>query len=100
VGRFDDVVGRGWTLLSPVADPVTRLDPEAAAYFSSLGGISAYLGPSGAVQDLDGVYARWFGATTAAVVLQRPDFYVFGTAARLDDVNALVDQVRQVVTRP
>jgi hypothetical protein len=33
-------------------------------------------------------------------VLQRPDFYVFGTAARLDDVNALVGQLRQVLTRP
>src|SRR5262249_7392260 len=40
-GLFDDVVGRGWTLLSPVGDPVAQLDPEARAFFASLGGIGA-----------------------------------------------------------
>src|SRR5207244_6224447 len=27
-GRFDDVVGRGFTLLSPAADPASRLAPD------------------------------------------------------------------------
>ena len=37
-GLFDDVVGRGWTLLSPSVDPAARLDPEIAAFFASIGG--------------------------------------------------------------
>jgi len=96
-GLFDDVVGRGWTLLSPAVDPAGRLDPEAAAFFRSLGGISAHVGPGGSIQDLDGAYARWFEAAGAAVVLQRPDFYVFGTAARLDGASALVERLRRAL---
>jgi hypothetical protein len=46
------------------------------------------------VDDLDGVYARWFEASGAAVVLTRPDFYVYGTASRLEGTKALVQQLR------
>jgi len=35
-GLFDDVVGRGFTLLSPVGDPARRLAPDLAAFFASL----------------------------------------------------------------
>jgi hypothetical protein len=97
VGLFDDVVGRGWTLLSPSVDPARQLDPGASAFFRSLGGISAHVGPGGSVQDLDGAYARWFDAAGVAVALQRPDFYVFGTAARLDETSALVEQLRRAL---
>jgi flavoprotein hydroxylase len=96
-GLFDDVVGRGWTLLSPVADPARHLDAEVAAFFGSLGGISARVGPGGTVADVDGTYARWFDAAGAAVVLQRPDFYVFGTAARLDEASGLVERLRRTL---
>jgi len=97
-GRFDDVVGRGWTLLSPSADPRAHLDAGTAAFFASIGGISAQVGPSGAVRDLDGVYARWFATAGVDVVLQRPDFYVFGTAAGVGGANALVEQLRGRLT--
>jgi 2-polyprenyl-6-methoxyphenol hydroxylase-like FAD-dependent oxidoreductase len=93
-GLFDDVVGRGWTLVSPVADPVAQLDAEAAAFFSSLGGIGAWVEPD---EDVDGAYRRWFGGAGVEVVLQRPDFYVFGTAARVEDAGALVAQLRSVL---
>src|SRR5262249_43898536 len=59
-GRFDDVVGRGFTLLSPVGDPESRLPPELAAYFASLGGVSAHVALGAPVHDLHGSYAQWF----------------------------------------
>ncbi|HVO23617.1 MAG TPA: bifunctional 3-(3-hydroxy-phenyl)propionate/3-hydroxycinnamic acid hydroxylase [Candidatus Margulisiibacteriota bacterium] len=93
-GLFDDVVGRGWTLLSPACDPATQLDADAAAYFASIGGISAHVGPGAPVRDIDGSYARWFTNTGVAVVLQRPDFYVFGTAASASGTLDLVKQLR------
>jgi flavoprotein hydroxylase len=96
-GLFDDVVGRGWTLLSPSADPVTQLDATAAAFFTSLGGISAQVGAQGAVGDLDGAYGRWFAEAGVGVVLQRPDFYVFGTAARVGGAGALVNHLRRAL---
>jgi flavoprotein hydroxylase len=96
-GLFDDVVGNGWVLLSASVDPAAHLDPEDAAFFTALGGVSARVGPDGPVRDLDGVYAQWFGAAGVAVVLQRPDFYVFGTASTTEGAGALVRQLRRAL---
>jgi 3-(3-hydroxy-phenyl)propionate hydroxylase len=98
-GLFDDVIGRGWTLLSPHFDPVSRLDRECAAFFASLGGTSAWVGEGGVVADLGGSYARWFSNAKAAVVLQRPDFYVFGTGSEEGDVGRLVATLRDRLGR-
>jgi 3-(3-hydroxy-phenyl)propionate hydroxylase len=89
-GLFDDEVGRGWTLVSPHGDPRGALDGETAALFAELGGTSAHVGRDAPVRDVDGVYERWFAEHGAAVVLQRPDFYLFGAAPRLADAPALV----------
>jgi hypothetical protein len=98
-GRFDDVVGRGFTLMSPVADPASRLAPQLAGFFASLGGISAQVAPGGPVHDLHGGYARWFAANGVGVVLQRPDFHVFGTAPTIDGTAALVGGLRSALER-
>jgi 2-polyprenyl-6-methoxyphenol hydroxylase-like FAD-dependent oxidoreductase len=93
-GRFDDVVGRGWVLVSAAGDPAAHLDPEQAAWFESLGGICADVGPGGPIQDVNGRYARWFGENGVGVVLQRPDFHVFGAAATIEGASALVGALR------
>jgi hypothetical protein len=93
-GRFDDVVGRGFTLLSSADDPVRRLPRELSAFFSSLGGVGAHVAPGADVDDLDGTYARWFATHGVCVVLQRPDFHVFGTAPDIDGAAALVGRLR------
>jgi 2-polyprenyl-6-methoxyphenol hydroxylase-like FAD-dependent oxidoreductase len=93
-GLFDDVVGRGFALVSPHGDPARTLGSELAAFFESIGGITAHVAPGGPVTDLGGGYARWFGEQGAAVALQRPDFAVFGTAATLDDAAGLVATLR------
>jgi flavoprotein hydroxylase len=90
-GLFDDVVGRGFALVSPQDDPSAHLDPAARAFFASLGGVAAHVGASA---DLAGGYARWFEEHGAAVALQRPDGYVFGTAPALDGASALVGALR------
>jgi flavoprotein hydroxylase len=94
IGLFDDLVGRGWTLLSPSADPAVRLDAEAAAFFAALGGVSAQVGADGPVRDLDGTYAKWFTAAGVDLVLQRPDFYVYGTAPAAAGATQLVRALR------
>ncbi len=96
-GRFDDVVGRGFTLVSPVADPASRLAPELAAFFASLGGVSAHVAPGGPVHDLHGTYARWFADNGVGVVLNRPDFHVFGTAPAIDGAATLVGRLRSAL---
>lgn len=95
LGLFDDVVGRGWALVSPLGDPAARLDPELAAFFASIGGVGAHVAADGPIEDVGGGYARWFGEHGAAVALQRPDFHVFGTAPALDGAAALVAALRE-----
>ena len=96
-GRFDDVVGRGFTLLSPLGDPVQRLTPELSAFFASLGGIGAHVARGGPVDDVCGHYARWFEDHGVGVILQRPDFHVFGTAPTIDGAASLVGQLRDAL---
>jgi 2-polyprenyl-6-methoxyphenol hydroxylase-like FAD-dependent oxidoreductase len=93
-GLFDDVVGRGFALVSPLGDPRGALDSERAAFFASLGGVTAHVGPEAPVVDLNGGYARWFAERGAGVALQRPDFHVFGAARTLAEAPALVDALR------
>jgi 3-(3-hydroxy-phenyl)propionate hydroxylase len=93
-GLFDDVVGRGFALVSPYADPARGLGPELAGFFDSIGGITAQVAPEGPVSDLAGSYARWFGEKGVAVALQRPDYAVFGTAETLEGAGGLVAALR------
>lgn len=99
-GRFDDVVGDGWLLVSPVGDAMAHVDPDVRAFFADLGGRSVHVAAEGPVEDVDGTYRRWFATHGAAVVLQRPDFHVFGTAASLDDATALVRRLRDMLAAP
>ena len=96
-GRFDDVVGRGFALVSPIGDPAAALDRESAAFFAALGGVTAHVSADGPIFDANGGYARWFAAHGAAVALQRPDFYVFGTAPALDGARGLVESLRSAL---
>jgi hypothetical protein len=91
-GLLDDVVGRGFALLSPHDDPAARLEPGLAAWFRSIGGLSMHVDPA---TDAGGTYARWFAQHGAAVALQRPDFLTFGTAPSLDASATLVEALRQ-----
>jgi hypothetical protein len=93
-GLFDDVVGRGFVLVSPHADPARELGPELAAFFDSIGGITAHVAPEGPIRDLAGSYARWFSDKGVAVALQRPDYAVFGTAGTLEGASELVATLR------
>jgi 2-polyprenyl-6-methoxyphenol hydroxylase-like FAD-dependent oxidoreductase len=99
VGRFDDVVGRGFILVSPSADPAGLLAPALRAFFASLDGISVHVAPEGPVHDVNGTYARWFANKGVGVVLQRPDFHVFGTAPTVEGTTGLVRGLQAALRR-
>ncbi len=99
-GLFDDVVGRGWVLLGADEDPGLALAPEQRAFFASLGGISARVGPGAPLVDLDGRYQRFFERAGVRIVLVRPDFLVFGTAKGPEDANALIGALARQLTSP
>jgi 2-polyprenyl-6-methoxyphenol hydroxylase-like FAD-dependent oxidoreductase len=93
-GLFDDVVGPGFALVSLDGDPAAHLDARLAAFFASLGGVTAHVGGGGPIADLGDGYRRWFRERGVAVALQRPDFHVFGTAPSLSGVDSLVSGLR------
>jgi 2-polyprenyl-6-methoxyphenol hydroxylase-like FAD-dependent oxidoreductase len=83
-GRFDDLVGRGFVLLTTEAPDA--LAGPARALLCELDATVAHLVPAdqeaapGRVRDVDGVYHAYLAARNASSVLVRPDFHVYGTA--------------------
>lgn len=92
-GRFDDLVGLGWTLL--VNDPglAGSLDDERMSLLEQLGVRLAVIGADEAIQDIAGAYAAYFAQYGVEAVLYRPDFYVFGSARGAEELSTLVDDL-------
>jgi hypothetical protein len=96
VGLFDDIVGRGWQLISRIGDPAGLLSEDDASWFRQIGGVPADVSGEGEVQDLDGGYERWFAEHGCEVFLARPDFYVFA-AGEHADIPQFVSRLRQAL---
>jgi 2-polyprenyl-6-methoxyphenol hydroxylase-like FAD-dependent oxidoreductase len=93
-GLFDDVVSGGCLLL---ASESVQLDPARRQALTELGLPVVALGTTpaaGVVVDDTGAYRTWLEELQADAVLIRPDFAVYGTARRGEDVTALVDEFR------
>jgi flavoprotein hydroxylase len=102
--RFDDVVGRGFALLT-TEPPDTLLTDGDRAWLDTLGTrvvrIVADDGTEpapGSVADTDGVYLPYFAAARATALLVRPDFYVYGAASDADGLTGLVTALRTALS--
>jgi flavoprotein hydroxylase len=84
---FDDVHGAGWRLVTDEPD-AAGLDAELAAWFGSIGGTVVALG------DTAPGLTAWFDEHDARWALQRPDFFLYGTAGDVAGAAALVDRLR------
>lgn len=104
-GRFDDVVGRRWTLLVAPGAPRVELGKSLQRAATEIGLTVAELAPTsdgtdGAVVDVEGSYSAWFGELSAEAILVRPDFYVFGVSRTAAEApNLVADLVRQLGIR-
>ncbi|MEJ7584279.1 MAG: bifunctional 3-(3-hydroxy-phenyl)propionate/3-hydroxycinnamic acid hydroxylase [Acidimicrobiales bacterium] len=103
-GRFDDIVGTGWRLVGRAGhEPV--IDAELAAWFAGIGGQIVTVGAGGELDDPDGGYATWFADHDVIAALQRPDFYLYGTAVDDEDRSTcwpscvLTSRTRQIGPR-
>lgn len=88
-GRFDDVLGHGWTVLGrpgALASLGAEMREWAAVYDMRL----VEVGAGAAVSDDEGTYVRWFDELGVDAVVVRPDFYVYDAcgAGSLDAVLA------------
>ncbi|MEE6169695.1 MULTISPECIES: bifunctional 3-(3-hydroxy-phenyl)propionate/3-hydroxycinnamic acid hydroxylase MhpA [unclassified Mycolicibacterium] len=96
-GRFDDVAGRGWVIISRNAESEVLLTPDQRRRWLRIGGRCVRLGgPSdGGTVDVDGTYSRWFDAINVNFVVVRPDFYVAATAVDGADLRRRLDEILQ-----
>jgi 2-polyprenyl-6-methoxyphenol hydroxylase-like FAD-dependent oxidoreductase len=85
---FDDVHGVGWRLVT-VDSNWTGLDPALVDWLQTIDG--AVINVTGSVSNL----VAWFENHNLSWALQRPDFYLFGTATDLDGAAALVNNLRR-----
>ncbi len=92
--RAFDAGGR-WQVVSVSGDPRAVLRPDQRDLLDALGTVFAHVGADPAVdaRDVEGEYARYFAQRGLEVTVARPDFYVFGAAASLDDLPAVVDDL-------
>ena len=96
VGRFDDLYGRGWHLLTRRALPARARDGYEEI-LSALDVDVVHVTPArlpGAAIDLDGVYDEWFSTAGVTAILVRPDFYIFGATRDVDQIPEVLDALR------
>jgi flavoprotein hydroxylase len=100
-GLFDEVVGRGFVLLTTVDDPRAELGEERWSFLTALDThVVRLLAPGDTLQgpadvvDVDGFYRAYLAELGATAVLIRPDYHVFGAADGPEDTAALVDDLR------
>jgi 2-polyprenyl-6-methoxyphenol hydroxylase-like FAD-dependent oxidoreductase len=84
---FDDVHGSGWRLVTLGVD-TNDLDPETLEWFASIGGRTVNL------RHPDNQAARWYTEHQCSAALQRPDFYLYGTAANATEASELLVHLR------
>jgi 2-polyprenyl-6-methoxyphenol hydroxylase-like FAD-dependent oxidoreductase len=87
-GLVDDLVGKGFVLLTRRA---AGLPAAQAEVLERLGVAAVALN---GLEDLDGRLTAWFDEHRLEGVLVRPDAYVFGAVEALDDLPALVEDLR------
>jgi hypothetical protein len=102
-GPFDDVVGRGFMILTRGAD-ATALPTEDRAFWRALGGSFVQIGNADAthddvVADVEGQYTRLMDEYGCDVLVKRPDFYLFGACRRATDLPGTIADLRQQLTR-
>lgn len=90
-GRFDDVMGWGFQLISWGCNPVDYLEAEQLTFLERIRTAVAGLA---ADNDVTGAYGQFFRHHQICGVLLRPDFVVFGVAQSPVELSTLVDSLR------
>jgi 2-polyprenyl-6-methoxyphenol hydroxylase-like FAD-dependent oxidoreductase len=96
IGLFDDLFAAGarWQVISTAGDPRRELTDSQLQFLKQLGTVFAHVGSEGGdAIDVDGRYAAYCAEREIEVVINRPDFYVYGGAPSLSQLPALVAEL-------
>lgn len=97
-GRFDDVVGRGWTVVGLNADPRHELDHAHLTVLKHIDATIVSVGGKDAdVVDDEGLYTRWLEDAGATYLITRPDFYVYATASTGVELGHQISHLAQLL---
>jgi len=105
VGRFDELVGLGFVLVSRSGEAEAALGEKQRAFLTALGTKRVRIAPSGSVAtadvliDLDDKFIPYMTQHGVDTMLVRPDFYLYGAAHQATEVNALVDDLAEDLLR-
>lgn len=97
-GRFDDIIGRGWMIISSAPIPTNLFSSEQQAFLEKLNTQFAHVtreNRSSAIIDVEGAYTRFMNEHDLEVIVIRPDYYIFGGVASLKELPKLVDSLRE-----
>jgi flavoprotein hydroxylase len=83
----DEVHGNGWRLAT-IAGSAESIDESTRDWFTSIGGRVVR------AVDADAVLVQWFAAHDTTWALQRPDFYLYGTATTDAELTSLLGDLR------
>ena len=94
--RFDDLHGAGWRLLSCGSGAVeaAAIAGDLAEWFEAIGGKMV------AVSGSDPVVGAWFDHHDVRWALQRPDFFLYGTASDVTGALGLLTDLRSHLLDP
>lgn len=99
-GRLDDLLGPGFQVIGWNVDPLSLMDDDQVSFLSEIGAravpaSATYKPGRDVVNDLRGVYARWFEQNKVQAVVVRPDYYVFGGVSDAAQLSQLIDDLRR-----
>lgn len=94
-GRFDDVAGHGFVIISRNGRPRDVLSADDLAFWAELGGKIVHIGDGdGTLKDVDGYFSRLMDEISCDAIVKRPDYYMFAACERVDDLPALIADLR------
>ncbi len=85
---LDEAYGCGWRLVVHDAD-ARRTGEDEHRWFETIGGRVV------ALTEPDSSFRRWFSEHDTSYALQRPDFYLYGTAQTSRDATKLLSDLRR-----
>jgi 3-(3-hydroxy-phenyl)propionate hydroxylase len=96
-GRLDDVVGHGFLLVAQ-ANPIPFLNSGQQNFLKQLGCRTVVLTKDeqipDAVFELDGEMSSFMAEHGIQAYIGRPDFAIFGSVVRIEDLGSLIDDLR------
>ena len=95
-GRFDDIIGQGWTIISTKADPRNVLTNNQIFLLEQIGAKIVHISNEDnkdTVYDLNGKYAEYFNERGLEAVIVRPDFYNFAGVPTMEELPGIVDDL-------